>query len=64
VSVYRGADQGVKRVNKAFNIEFEPAKSMLPGDLRQRAYDCLTMVSTTILEDEEVQALLGPEAKG
>lgn len=48
-------------MNKAFNVEFERAKSLEPGELKQRAYDSVTKVFTTILEDEEVrQALLGP----
>jgi hypothetical protein len=60
VSVNRG---GVKRVDKAFHIEFEPAHSVLPEDLKQRAYDCITKVFTTILEDKEVrEALLSPAA--
>jgi hypothetical protein len=58
VSVYRG---GVKRVEKAFHIEFETARSLLPDDLKQRAYGCVTKIFTTILEDKEVRgALLGP----
>jgi hypothetical protein len=60
VLVYRG---GVKRVEKAFHIEFETAHSVLPDDLKQRAYDCITKVFTTILEDKEVrEALLSPAA--
>lgn len=62
VSVFRG---GVKRVEKAFHIEFETARSVLPDALKQRAYDCVTKVFTTILEDKEVrEALLGPAAGG
>jgi hypothetical protein len=58
VSAYRG---GVKRVEKEFNIEFETARSVLPDDLKQRAYDCLTEVFTTILQDKEIRnAFLGP----
>jgi len=60
VSVNRG---GMKRVEKAFQIEFEAARSVLPGDLKQRAYDCITRIFTTILEDKEIRgAFLGPAA--
>jgi hypothetical protein len=60
VSVYQG---GVKRVDKTFNIEFEAARSVLPDALKQRAYDCVTKVFTTIFEDKDVQdAFLGPPA--
>ncbi len=60
VSVYHG---GVMRAHKAFDIEFSPARSMRPEDLKQRAYDSITKVFTTILEDGDVRkALLGQAA--
>jgi hypothetical protein len=53
----------VKRVEKAFHIEFETANSLLPDDLKQRAYYCITKVFATILEDKEVrEAFLSPAA--
>jgi hypothetical protein len=60
VSVYRG---GVKVVDRTLHVEFEPARSVLPDALKQRAYDCVTKVFTTIFEDKDVkEAFLGPAA--
>lgn len=58
VSAYRG---GVKRVEKEMHIEFEAARSVLPDALKQRAYDCVTKVFTTILEDKDIKdAFMSP----
>jgi hypothetical protein len=50
--VYKG---GVIRAQKAFNIDFSPAASMQPDDLKTRAYDSITRVFSTILEDSDVR---------
>jgi hypothetical protein len=61
VSAYVG---GVKRVEKAFRVEFDRATSQRPSDLKQRAYDCITEIVATILEDEEIQAAFLNPAPG